>query len=234
MRAALVAILLTWIIIPAQAQNPPRLIVVELFTSQGCSSCPPADALLADLATRPDILALAFHVTYWNGLGWRDPFSLDLATQRQRAYQRLLGLDTVYTPQMVIDGRIDVVGSDRSRVQAALRQVDVRSVVKLTMTEGPGGLTVSVGSGAGSATLWLVGYDPVHRTTVPRGENAGRQLVEANIVRTLSVLERWQGAPLTLTSPAPAAQRAAAILQSADGDILGAAVLPNTVSGAAR
>src|ERR1700726_1026943 len=97
-----------------------RPIVVELFTSEGCSSCPPADALLAELAGRPDVLALSFHVDYWDRLGWRDPFSSPDATRRQHGYAELLGLSTVYTPQIVVDGRWQAVGSDRADVERAL------------------------------------------------------------------------------------------------------------------
>src|SRR5882757_9487139 len=105
-------------IAPAEAGERP--IVVELFTSEGCSSCPPADALLAGLASRPEVLALSFHVDYWDRLGWKDPFSSPEATQRQHRYAELLGTSTVYTPQIIVDGKWQAVGSDRSEVERAL------------------------------------------------------------------------------------------------------------------
>jgi hypothetical protein len=111
---------------PATADARP--VVVELFTSQGCSSCPPADALLGELARRGDVLALGFHISYWDGLGWRDPFSSQSSTDRQRAYARLLGTGQVYTPQMVVDGRREMVGSDRAAVLAALRDARPQAV----------------------------------------------------------------------------------------------------------
>ena len=106
-------------IAPAQAGERP--IVVELFTSEGCSSCPPADALLAELASRPDVLALSFHVDYWDRLGWKDPYSSREATARQHRYATLLDLASIYTPQIVIDGKWQAVGSDRSRCRARAR-----------------------------------------------------------------------------------------------------------------
>src|ERR1041384_198151 len=99
----------------ATADEPTRApVVVERLTSQGCNSCPPADALLGELAQRPDLVALAFHVDYWNYIGWQDPFSSPEATKRQRDYAQSLGLSSVYTPEMVIDGSFDIVGLDRA------------------------------------------------------------------------------------------------------------------------
>src|SRR5271156_4434603 len=103
---------------PASAGTRP--VVVELFTSQGCSSCPPADALLGDMARRDDVIALGFHISYWDGLAWKDPFSSQSSTDRQRVYARLFDLGQVYTPQMVVDGAREMVGSDRASVRSAL------------------------------------------------------------------------------------------------------------------
>lgn len=223
MRRALALLALLGLATPAFAKRP---VVVELFTSQGCSSCPPADALLSELATQPGILALAFHITYWNGLGWRDPFSLDAATDRQRAYQRTLGTDTIYTPQMVIDGRTDVVGSDRQAVGRAIMRANTKASVPITLARGPSGLQIGVAAGMGQARVMLVGYDSTHSTTVSRGENAGRQLSESNIVRIFADVGSWDGTALSLAVPRPAAEHAAVILQDRTGRILGAAVLP--------
>ena len=224
MRLALIAMLLLLATGQARAE-PPRPVVVELFTSQGCSSCPPADALLRELARNPTILPLAFHVTYWNNLGWRDPFALDAATDRQRAYQRSLRTDTIYTPQMVIEGQTDVIGSDRASVAAAIASANTSNAVPLTITSSPQGLSVLVGAGQGEARILLIGYDSLHKTAVARGENAGRTLSEANIVRSLAVLGSWNGHAMTLSSGRPTSERAAVLLQAANGRILGAAII---------
>jgi hypothetical protein len=210
----------------APAPEPARLVVLELFTSQGCSSCPPADALLREMAqTRADILPLAFHVTYWNYLGWRDPFSFDGATQRQNLYAQRLGASSVYTPQLVVDGQTDVVGSDRSGVASALRHATASATSVATVSLRRQGDTVSldIGSGVGAGTIYLVGYDSEHRTPIGRGENGGRTLIEANIVRGLRSVGNWAGAPLSLREGRPEGEHVAVFIQGADGRILGAA-----------
>lgn len=209
----------------SQAGEPgSRPIVVELFTSQGCSSCPPADALLRELSTqRADVLALAFHVTYWDRLGWPDPFALPEATERQRGYTRISQAGTMYTPQMVVDGTRDVVGSDRSGVQAALAAARPVATAGISLREDASGITISVSAGQGAGRVLLIGYDPEHRTQVARGENAGRALVEANIVRGLDIAGAWSGNAIILTRPRPAGQNFAVIVQAADGTILAAA-----------
>lgn len=205
-----------------------RPVVVELFTSQGCSSCPPADALLRELALgRADVLPLAFHVTYWDRLGWPDRFALAAATARQRGYARISGVGTIYTPQMVVDGVVDVVGSDRPRVLAAIEAAALRAregALSVAVTRDRDGLAVALGEGTGSGQVLLVGFDPEHRTPVGRGENAGRVLVEANIVRSVTELGPWSGVAWTLRVAAPAGERHAVLVQAADGRMLGAAV----------
>jgi hypothetical protein len=168
----------------AAAQPTTRPVVGELFTSEGCSSCPPADAKVAELA-RPDLLLLTFHVTYWNDLGWHDPYSFDAATQRQHRYVALGVSPEVYTPALIVDGKLAAVGSDAAAVDHTLRQAALsqETAAPIDVKRGPAGLTVSVGAGTGKGTLLLIGYDRLHRTPVDRGENGGRTLEEANIVR---------------------------------------------------
>ncbi len=210
------------------ADAPVRPVVVELFTSQGCSSCPPADALLTELIrTRKDVLPLAFHVTYWNSLGWRDPFSLEAATSRQRGYARLSGIGGVYTPQAVVDGSQDVVGSDRSAMLRALDHASHRPNVVMQASRDGAAVTIAVPAGGGEGKILLVGYDPQHRTKVARGENAGATLVESNVVRSLEQVGDWHGSKLELRHAAIDGERMAVILQGADGHILGAALVPD-------
>jgi hypothetical protein len=133
MRRVLFAMLAGLLAGPAAAGAPERLVTVELFTSQGCSSCPPADAYLRELAqNHRDILALAFHVTYWNNLGWRDPFSLEAATERQYVYSRHFGKNSVFTPQMVVDGAKSLVGSDRDEAEKAIRSAKTSGLTVIT------------------------------------------------------------------------------------------------------
>ena len=234
MRAALVR--LTLVTVMAAAVMPTSLVatighaqqspvVVELFTSEGCSSCPPADAFLTDLVRqRPDVLPLSFHVTYWDSLGWKDPYSLDAATARQRDYARHLGADGVYTPQMVVDGTTAFVGSRRSEglsiIAAASRKPVAVSVVRDGQT-----LLVKIGAGAGQGRVLLIGYDPAHETQIGRGENSGRSLLESNIVRSFTPIGTWSGSAVELHAAPPAGDRVAVLVQAEDGRITGAARL---------
>jgi len=200
-------------------------VLVELFTSQGCSSCPPADAYLTELARQPGIVALAYHVDYWDGAAWRDPFSSPAATDRQREYARLLGLKTIYTPQMVINGRFDVVGSRRAEVAAAIGAAAQKpATIPLTLAADADRLSVRIGGGRGEGRIWLVAYDLRHETHVRGGENAGRTLENVNIVRSIDDLGRWRGVDVTLDRPRPGPGIGAAVfVQAADGAVLAVA-----------
>jgi hypothetical protein len=194
-------------------------------TSQGCSSCPPADAFLTDLARRRrDVLPLAFHVTYWDYLGWKDPYSLDAATARQREYARHLGDDGVYTPQMVVDGAKGFVGSSRVEGLSAIAGA-ARKQVPVSVARDAESLLIMVGAGVGKAQVLLVGFDPTHETPVGRGENSGHTLVESNVVRSLTPIGAWSGSAVTLRQTPPAGDGFAVLLQAEDGHILGAARL---------
>ncbi len=212
----------------AVATSAARPAVVELYTSQGCSSCPPADALLGEIAQRSDVLALAFHVDYWDDLGWRDPFSLPAARQRQLDYVRHFGQDWVYTPDMVIDGHVDVLGVDR--LDLLRRLVTPRSGVPVHVAVQGADLLISVEAATGVAPgdVLLVSYMPTAVTPIGRGENAGRKLREFNIVRSFATLGPWQGAAAEWrvelkTLPADAAKVAVLVQQHGPGPIVGAA-----------
>jgi hypothetical protein len=194
---------------PALAAAPAP-VVVELFTSQGCNSCPPADRLLGQLTGRDDVLPLSFHVTYWDRLGWPDTFGLADSTHRQELYADWLGLGRLYTPQMVIGGRIDVVGGSRGRVLEAIE------------------LSVS-GGDQDDAAIWLVAFDDHHDVAIERGENRGKTLRYHHVVRELTKLAQWHGQALEIELPLArldaAGRTGAAILvqRVSDGAILAAA-----------
>ena len=207
---------------PAQAARP---VVLELFTSESCSSCPPAEALLAELArTRTDVLPLALHVDYWNRLNWRDRYTLPGATERQRDYAARLGAG-VYTPQLVADGHVQAVGSDREAVAAAITraQADAQAGPAMTVSRHAGQVTVRVGEGAGSGKVLLVGFDAAHSTLVGAGENAGVRIDEVNVVRSLRSAATWTGKAVDFTAPEPNGEHIAAMLQAPDGRILAVA-----------
>jgi hypothetical protein len=212
-----------------------RPVVVELFTSQGCDSCPPADAFLGELTRRPDVLALAFHVDYWDYIGWKDPFAQRAWTERQRGYGASLGLRGIYTPQMVIDGRIDAVGSQRDQVERAIKTARATpAAVQLNLTRlAEGGVAIALTGAeglAGEAELIAVTYDRRHETQVMRGENAGKKLVEYNVVRGAKRIDGWRGGALQRQLAAaelPGAGEQCAVLVQAKGQgaILAAATV---------
>ena len=207
---------------PAAAETRPP--VVELFTSQGCSSCPPADALLGELARRGDVIALGFHIDYWDKLGWKDPLSTPQSTERQRRYARLFGTPT-YTPQLVIDGAREMVGSQRETVLAALRETTPAAVASVAFATDRRAVTIGPAA-AGDGQVWLVRFAQKRRTQIAAGENARRTLGDTNGVESLAALGEWRGSEATFPLDPPAAGEGIAVLvQAADGHILGAAIL---------
>jgi hypothetical protein len=212
------------VLTPGGALAAERPVVVELFTSQGCSSCPPANAFLNELSKqRSDVLALAFHVTYWDYLGWKDPFSLPVATDRQAQYGRRFG-DGSYTPEIVVDGAAGLVGSYRDEVNSAIAKARTQNVTaaEVHLVARDGNASVDIGAGKGAARVMLVGFDREHVTAIGRGENRGRTMAEANIVRSFRPIGQWNGAPVHLEERLPDGEQVAVILESADGRIVGA------------
>jgi hypothetical protein len=212
---------------PITALAADRPVVVELFTSQGCSSCPPANALLNELSrSRHDVLPLAFHVTYWDNLGWKDPFSLQAATQRQDQYGRRFG-DGSYTPEIVVDGSARVVGSRRGEVGSAIERAkrDSQTAAAVNVTKDGGGVSIQIGSGSGNGRVLLIGFDHEHTTSIGRGENGGRTLEEFNVVRSIRSVGQWSGTPLRINERFPEGQDVAVVLEAPDGQIVGASRL---------
>ncbi|MAF96982.1 MAG: DUF1223 domain-containing protein [Rhodospirillaceae bacterium] len=221
----------------AAAEKP--LTVVELYTSQGCSSCPPADAFLGELAKRDDLLALSIHVDYWDYIGWKDRFALPENTKRQRAYASKLGMRYVYTPQMVVQGAAHSTGSDRDKILALIAKARKSKRVAVRISRAEDGIRVTV-PGAGTAdttdeaALWLAVFDSKHETAIKRGENGGRTLSYYNVVRGIKRIGTWSEKPLDIPirnadMSTDGRDGCAVILQSVStGRILGAAKLALT------
>lgn len=182
----------------AQAQDSRSPVVVELFTSQGCSSCPPADRLLRKLAKRDDVLALALHVDYWDYIGWKDIFALPRHTVRQKGYAKASGRRMIYTPQMIINGLDHVVGNHPMDVSDLIALHEARAQpVELTVAATGNGHVVTaraIGEIEGEMRILLVDFERSATVEILRGENAGRTINYANIVRGWTELGRWDGA----------------------------------------
>ena len=170
-------------------------VVVELFTSQGCSSCPPADAYLAELAQRPDVIALAFHVDYWDHLGWKDPYARAGNSKRQRSYVTALGARYVYTPQMVVDGSFQDVGSNRQRIEHLIGKAAKQRVVAPEIRLSGRELAIGAAPAAmeGEAGVWLFFYAGARQNDVASGENRGRHMRTTNVVRAVQSLGPYDG-----------------------------------------
>lgn len=214
---------------PAQAKATAGPAVVELFQSQGCSSCPPADKVLAGLADRPDVIALSYAVTYWDGQGWKDTFAKPAFTSRQRDYASARHDDEVYTPQMIVNGRTELIGTNAREVERAIKNAP-RPTQGPEITSWAGKVKLgAVPDAAGAATVWLVRYDPhVIHVPIGGGENAGRTLPHRDVVRDLVKLGGWSGTAQDYALPKPSqGGLAGAVLVQAGtgGSIIAAAKL---------
>lgn len=210
---------------PALSAGAAQPTVVELFTSQGCSSCPPANAAVAAVADRRDVLALSFGVTYWDRLGWKDTFGHPAFTERQWAYARRFKREQVYTPQVVVNGRMHSVGNSRPLLERLIRDNERKRSIPLRLANGRVSVA-SPGTQAGS-DVWMVRYDPrTIQVPVRRGENGGKTLPHRNVVHELVRLGGWTGGNADYALPAPTRSglRTAVLLQDrTTGAILGAA-----------
>lgn len=219
----------------AAADTSPR--VIEMFTSQGCSSCPPADKLLKSFAGQRDVIALSFHVDYWDRLGWKDTYGSSAFTQRQQAYARKRGDGQVYTPQAVVNGQHHEVGHNKSAIERrmAATTADLRGQsVMVTLFSRDGKMQIHAAGAdarqlAEGAVVTLLGVQSQGSATATRGENAGQTLTYVNIVRAMKAIgtlssARFESA-VALTDPVLASGDAAVVLvqQTVDGPVLGAA-----------
>jgi hypothetical protein len=217
-------------------QNKP---VIELFTSQGCSSCPTADALLAKLADRDDVIALSFSVDYWDYLGWKDTLASPKFAERQRAYALARGDGAIYTPQVVVNGRAHVNGGDEGQISRAIEKTGKNSgaaQVPIRLSEDKGKLIIAAGAvpeglTTKEGTLWLAVIAKSVTVPIGRGENQGKSITYNNVVRELIPVGMWNGEPMTVqlerhSIMRPGTERCAVLLQQGRaGPIVGAALL---------
>lgn len=204
----------------ARAGDAP--VVVELFTSQGCSSCPPADAYLGQLADRDDIIALSLHVDYWDYLGWRDVFGSKGHTKRQRRYAKALGERMIYTPQIIINGREGMVGSRRGQVAEAIERHRARpAAAEIALSLNGDRLVADItplAENAGGGNVFLCWFKRAETVSIGSGENHGRSITYHNVVRGWSDMGEWRGMRIAMTAPKPMeADGVAVMIQPPDG-----------------
>ncbi len=219
MRQLVSAICGFWVVCAAPVMAEP-VVVVELYTSQGCSSCPPADEFVAMLASDPRILPLALHVDYWDYIGWADKFAQPKFTDRQRAYAKAVGSRTIYTPQLIIGGQHRIEGFAPEETAARLREhLAATATVTLTVTREGDHLVIRADADPPldeTVRIQLIRYEPKETVTIERGENAGKTITYTNIVTSWEGLGDWQAnAPLEMTAPFGGDAPGAVILQTA-------------------
>lgn len=215
-------------LLPGWAVAGDKVVVVELYTSQGCSSCPPADALMRELAERDDLIALSLHVDYWDYMGWADSLAQPRHGKRQRKYALAMGEKMVYTPQIIVDGHTALIGSNTAEVRAAIEAAKVQDhVIDLDARREGDTLRLSARAAAalGSVDVFVVQYIPEIPVTIERGENAGRTIIYANTVTDWRYFGTWNGqSDLSLMVPVAADMPVAVVMQAEGyGPVLAAA-----------
>src|SRR5919107_571614 len=227
-RTPLKAAALLWLALAQTAVAAPLAAVIELFTSQGCSSCPPADAVLADLARQPEIVALSFPVTYWDYLGWKDTLAHAAFTARQKDYAHARSDRQVFTPQMIVNGRKSCVGSDRAQIEKSIQTTsEGRKTlpVDVSLSEQNGVVAISIeetpDTRERAAEIWVLPVIRAQTVPIGRGENRGRTITYANVVRGLTRVGEWRGGSARFEVPLDTARGGAdgyvVLLQASDG-----------------
>lgn len=230
MRILSTTLMIIGLSLPAAA-NAGGPVVLELFTSQGCSSCPPADALMTKLDANADVIVLGWHVEYWDYLGWKDEFGRPESRERQVGYAQRWNLRSLYTPQVVIHGETEVVGSDERKVRMYVEQFQAEDdMVSMNVSIRGNSATVLVSAATGSlpeAEVYLVRLNANGETSIKRGENAGRTISYVNVVEDMVRLGAWDGSnPISVTAELLGDQRYAIIVQAKNfGPVLGAQFL---------
>jgi len=228
---------LVWLVLPAPvAQAEGNVVVVELYTSQGCSSCPPADEVLAQLSGRDDVIALSLHVDYWDYLGWRDTFAQRQFGQRQVGYRDAWRKSVVYTPQMVVQGRQEVMGGRPDELAAAIASARADGPAVNVTIEREGGMLkcrIEPGPEHKVGTIWIAKYTRSATVEISRGENAGREITYMNVVTSLNRIGSWEGTEIedvTMPQPEPGEGVAIWVQSGENGPILAAAKLENPLA----
>jgi len=206
--------------VPVAAQDNP--VVVELYTSQGCSSCPPADKILHELAKRDDVIALALHVDYWDYIGWKDPFGNPAHADRQRSYAAAAGRRTIYTPEIIVQGETEIVGAKAMKISKAISDhARVPAQVSLSLTRSGDAVQITAQALAqieGPFTIHMLHYAPLHTTQIKRGENRGKTLEYANVVEGWTELGSWDGREaLDMTAQVEGDKPTVVIIQKPEG-----------------
>jgi hypothetical protein len=234
---------------PAMAADERAPVLVELYTSQGCAPCRTADAYMGELLRRPEVIALSLHIDYWDSPAWRDQFALPEATRRQHAFRKAFGMNYIYTPQIVVDGRAHVSGRLRDRIEGLIADSRRRESLPVGLTRGADGIVTAAlpgesaaapplsdrtpsGAARQKASVWMLLYDRPHTVDIRGGQNAGQRITYYHVVREMRRIGGWNGTAERITLPigeSAIRERAGVVIilqEGENGPIFGAGMLP--------